>query len=81
MTYLLILTLSVSLAKDPIFFSRGRPARHASLCMLRDWNTDLLDGHAGATADAFTLFERLESQLEAHPGDCCLRTAACCDAC
>ena len=23
---------------------------------------------AGATADAFTLFERLESQLEAHPG-------------
>lgn len=24
---------------------------------------------AGATADAFTLFERLESQLEAHPGD------------
>lgn len=24
---------------------------------------------AGATADAFTLFERLESQLEAHPGN------------
>ena len=27
-----------------------------------------LSGNAGATADAFTLFERLESQLEAHPG-------------
>ena len=26
--------------------------------------------HAGATADAFTLFERLEMQLEAHPGAC-----------
>ena len=25
-------------------------------------------GFAGATADAFTLFERLESKLEAHPG-------------
>ena len=24
--------------------------------------------HAGATADAFTLFERLEAQLETHPG-------------
>lgn len=28
-----------------------------------------LSDDAGATADAFTLFERLESQLEAHPGD------------
>lgn len=27
-----------------------------------------IGGFAGATADAFTLFERLESQLEAHPG-------------
>ena len=25
-------------------------------------------GFAGATADAFTLFERLEGKLEAHPG-------------
>ncbi|CAK0757493.1 hypothetical protein CVIRNUC_002544 [Coccomyxa viridis] len=28
----------------------------------------VIGGFAGATADAFTLFERLESQLEAHPG-------------
>jgi ATP-dependent HslUV protease, peptidase subunit HslV len=28
----------------------------------------ILAGFAGATADAFTLFERLEAKLEAHPG-------------
>lgn len=31
-------------------------------------NQDIIAGFAGATADAFTLFERLESKLEAHPG-------------
>ena len=29
---------------------------------------DVISGFAGATADAFTLFERLESKLEQHPG-------------
>ena len=29
----------------------------------------ILGGFAGATADAFTLFERLEAKLEAHPGN------------
>ncbi|MBT7613361.1 MAG: ATP-dependent protease subunit HslV [Rhodospirillaceae bacterium] len=29
---------------------------------------DILAGFAGATADAFTLFERLEEKLERHPG-------------
>ena len=84
MIHLLILTSFMSLAKDLIFFSTfilcGHPARHATLCMLREWNTELLNRYAGATADAFTLFERLESQLEAHPGDCCFCTAACCGA-
>jgi ATP-dependent HslUV protease subunit HslV len=28
----------------------------------------VIGGFAGATADAFTLFERLEAQLEKHPG-------------
>lgn len=28
----------------------------------------IIAGFAGATADAFTLFERLETKLEAHPG-------------
>ncbi len=29
---------------------------------------EIITGFAGATADAFTLFERLEAKLEAHPG-------------
>ena len=29
---------------------------------------NIIAGFAGATADAFTLFERLEAKLEAHPG-------------
>jgi ATP-dependent HslUV protease subunit HslV len=29
---------------------------------------DVITGFAGATADAFTLFERLEAKLEQHPG-------------
>ena len=31
-------------------------------------NGQVIAGFAGATADAFTLFERLEGKLEAHPG-------------
>ncbi len=31
-------------------------------------NGEILAGFAGATADAFTLFERLEAKLEQHPG-------------
>src|SRR6185437_893211 len=31
-------------------------------------NDQIVAGFAGATADAFTLFERLEGKLERHPG-------------
>ncbi len=31
-------------------------------------NGEVMAGFAGATADAFTLFERLEAKLEQHPG-------------
>tara|TARA_Y100000590_G_scaffold150157_1_gene172426 strand:- start:2670 stop:3239 length:570 start_codon:yes stop_codon:yes gene_type:complete len=31
-------------------------------------NNDVIAGFAGSTADAFALFERLESKLEKHPG-------------
>ena len=31
-------------------------------------NGDVISGFAGATADAFTLFERLEAKLEQYPG-------------
>ena len=30
--------------------------------------SDVIAGFAGATADAFTLFERLEEKLDQHPG-------------
>src|SRR5213079_1945447 len=30
---------------------------------------DVIAGFAGATADAFALFERLEAKIEAHPGN------------
>src|SRR4029078_12396300 len=30
--------------------------------------SDVIGGFAGATADAFTLFERLEAKLEQYPG-------------
>ena len=32
-------------------------------------NGNVIAGFAGATADAFALFERLEAKLEAHPGN------------
>ena len=31
-------------------------------------NGQIVAGFAGSTADAFTLFERLEAKLERHPG-------------
>ena len=31
-------------------------------------NSDVITGFAGATADAFTLLERLEKKLEQYPG-------------
>ena len=31
-------------------------------------NGQIVSGFAGSTADAFTLFERLEAKLERHPG-------------
>ena len=33
------------------------------------WRDQVLAGFAGATADAFTLFERLEAKLETYPGN------------
>lgn len=36
--------------------------------LLPAWRLTAALSPAGATADAFTLFERLEMQLEAHPG-------------
>lgn len=35
---------------------------------LHHGGSEVISGFAGSTADAFTLFERLEAKLEAHPG-------------
>lgn len=47
---------------DTVLKSNARKVRRLG----KDDN--IIAGFAGATADAFTLFERLEAKLEAHPG-------------
>lgn len=47
---------------DTVLKSNAKKVRRIG----RDGN--IIVGFAGATADAFTLFERLEAKLEAHPG-------------
>ena len=42
--------------------------KHNAKKLRRMYNDTILAGFAGATADAFTLFERLEAKLEQHPG-------------
>ena len=47
---------------DTVLKSNARKVRRLSK------DGQIIAGFAGATADAFTLFERLEAKLEAHPG-------------
>lgn len=47
---------------DTVLKNNARKVRRLG----RDEN--IIAGFAGSTADAFTLFERLEAKLEAHPG-------------
>ncbi|CCQ72231.1 ATP-dependent protease subunit HslV [Magnetospira sp. QH-2] len=46
---------------DTVIKANARKVRRLS-------DGDVIAGFAGATADAFTLFERLEGKLEQHPG-------------
>src|SRR6188474_2005001 len=39
-----------------------------TILTVRKNGRDVIGGFAGATADAFTLFERLEGKLEQYPG-------------
>ena len=50
--------------------SLGQTVMKANARKVRRLGKDghIIAGFAGATADAFTLFERLEGKLEAHPG-------------
>lgn len=56
-------------ARAPSFeLCNAQNAMHDTLFLL---NNLLALPIAGATADAFTLFERLEAQLEANSGESC----------
>jgi ATP-dependent HslUV protease subunit HslV len=46
---------------DTVMKANARKVRHLA-------GGEVIAGFAGATADAFTLFERLEAKLERHPG-------------
>ncbi|MFA7428936.1 MAG: ATP-dependent protease subunit HslV [Rhodospirillaceae bacterium] len=48
--------------------SLGNTVIKANARKVRPLGSGVLAGFAGATADAFTLFERLEAKLEQHPG-------------
>jgi ATP-dependent HslUV protease, peptidase subunit HslV len=50
--------------------SMGNTVMKANARKVRRLGKDdqIITGFAGATADAFTLFERLEAKLDAHPG-------------
>ncbi len=49
--------------------SMGDTVVKANACKIRRLGDGrIIAGFAGATADAFTLFERLETKLERHPG-------------
>ncbi len=67
--------ISVRKGKDVVVAGDGQVSMGATI--LKDnarkvrrlgKNDEIIAGFAGATADAFTLFERLEAKLEAHPG-------------
>ncbi len=48
--------------------NRSSQWRGTTILCVRKEKQVVIAGFAGATADAFTLFERLEAKLEAHPG-------------
>ena len=43
--------------------------KHAARKVRRLYNSKVITGFAGATADAFTLFDKLEQRLEQHKGN------------
>lgn len=53
---------------DTVLKSNARKVRFLETGTKLSSAGNVLVGFAGATADAFTLFERLEGKLEAHPG-------------
>ena len=72
--YSLSPSLLFSLASQVVVIADGQVTRGSEVVkpnvrkVRRLGNGAAIGGFAGATADAFTLWERLEQQLEAHPG-------------
>jgi ATP-dependent HslUV protease, peptidase subunit HslV len=64
----------VVLAGDGQVTFQNMVLKHGAKKVRRLYHDKIMSGFAGATADAFTLHERLEGKLEAHTGN--LRRAA-----
>ncbi|MFW5818845.1 MAG: ATP-dependent protease subunit HslV [Desulfovermiculus sp.] len=63
-------TEGVALAGDgQVTMGQAVVLKHKALKVRRMYKDKILAGFAGATADAFTLFERFESKLEAFSGN------------
>ena len=66
--------LCVRKGKDVVIAGDGQVSlgntviKHSARKVRRLAGESIIAGFAGATADAFTLFERLEAKLEKHPG-------------
>jgi ATP-dependent HslUV protease subunit HslV len=52
-----------------VTLGQGVALKHGARKVRRLYRGNILAGFAGATADAFTLFERFESKLEEHSGN------------
>jgi ATP-dependent HslUV protease subunit HslV len=58
----------VALAGDGQVSYQGTIMKQTAKKVRRLYNNKVIAGFAGATADAFTLFERLDAKLEQYPG-------------
>ena len=75
LTYRRLVRLSHTLTHTPtqvVVIGDGQVTQGAEVVKpnvrkVRRIGADVIGGFAGATADAFTLFERLETKLEEHP--------------
>lgn len=59
----------VAIASDGQVTMGNTVLKHNAKKIRKMYNDKILAGFAGATADAFTLFERFESKLEAYRGN------------
>ncbi|WP_045215131.1 ATP-dependent protease subunit HslV [Desulfonatronovibrio magnus] len=61
---------AVAMAGDgQVTFGQAMVMKHTARKVRRMYNDQIIAGFAGATADAFTLFERFEARLEEYRGN------------